>query len=136
VTPESIRIVEQAFEAFSRRDVNAFLALADDDIEFFPEGTSAAARQGRAYRGHDGIRLYFEDVGRVWDELRVMPHRYREVGSRVLVRGRIYARLANGFLIDSPGSWLWDVRDGKVVWVCGYAEDSDAVRAAGLDEAP
>jgi ketosteroid isomerase-like protein len=134
MTSDSIRLVQHAFDAFTRRDAEALIALMDTDVEFFPEGTSAAAHEGRSYHGHDGMRQYFEDIGRVWDELRVMPQRYREIGARVLVHGRIYARLADGFLIDSPGSWLWEVRDGKIVWGCAYAEDADAVRAAGLEE--
>jgi ketosteroid isomerase-like protein len=134
VTSDSIRLVQRAFEAFTHRDLEAMLGLLAPDAEFFPEGTSAALGEDRSYRGHDGMRRYFEDASRVWDELRVMPQRYRQVGDRVLVHGRVYARLANGFLIDSPGSWLWEVRDGKIVWGCAFAEDADALRAAGLEE--
>jgi ketosteroid isomerase-like protein len=118
----NVAVVERAFKAFSERKLEDWLELADPEIEFFPSGTAALAREGRPYSGHDGIRAYFLDVARAWEELRVVPQAYREAGDHVLVRGRIYARAAGGLLVDSPANWVWRVRDGMIVWACAYTD--------------
>src|SRR3954470_17587932 len=98
-------IVRQVFEAFSRRDVAALLALADADIVFRP-ATGRLAGRDEPYRGHDGMRAYLEDVARVWEELRAEPDEYGELGYRVLCTWRVYA-WGVGRVIDAPAGWLW-----------------------------
>jgi hypothetical protein len=46
---ENVEATERAIEAFNRRDLDAFLALAHPDAEH-------VALAGEAYRGHDGLR--------------------------------------------------------------------------------
>jgi ketosteroid isomerase-like protein len=95
-------------------------------------------RAGKPYRGFDGIFAYFHDVGRVWDELEVVPQQYRDAGDHVLVFGRLRARRLGGchggLLIDVPAQWLFRVRDGKVAWAYAYANREEALGALGLEE--
>ena len=56
-------IVRRAFDAFSRRDLNVLLTLADPEIEFMP-ATARVAGRAEPYRGHDGLRTYLADVAR------------------------------------------------------------------------
>ena len=79
-------IVRRAFEAFSRRDLSALLAIADPDIEFMP-ATARVAGRGEPYRGHEGLRTYFADVARVWQELRSEPAEFIEVERRRRLHG-------------------------------------------------
>jgi ketosteroid isomerase-like protein len=110
-----LRLVKRAFEALSRRDVQTLLEVAAPDIEFLAPATATLAREGRSYRGHDGIFRYMRDVARVWEELELIPHRYRPAGDgQVLVIGRVRARGQGGYIVDEGVSWLVDVRDGKV----------------------
>jgi hypothetical protein len=51
---EVAEMAHRALEAFNRRDLDAFLALADDDIEFVPRIVGLGA--GSVFRGHDGAR--------------------------------------------------------------------------------
>jgi ketosteroid isomerase-like protein len=110
-----LRLVKRAFEALSHRDVQTLLEVAAPDIEFLAPATATLAREGRSYRGHDGIFRYMRDVARVWEELELIPHRYRPAGEgQVLVIGRVRARGQGGYIVDEGVSWLVDVRDGKV----------------------
>jgi ketosteroid isomerase-like protein len=133
VEEANIAVVRKAYEAFGERDWESWLALADPEVEFLPAGTAALKRGGRAYHGHTGLREYFEDVEEVWEELRVVPQSFRAVGDHVLVRGRIYARTADGLLVDSAGHWIWRIVGGKVVWGCAYADEDEALEALGID---
>jgi ketosteroid isomerase-like protein len=131
--PANIDLVSRVFEAFTRRDVDAMLELCAPDIEFWGP-TASFAHAGDAYVGHEGMREYFADVARLWRVLEVVPHDFRDLGDRVLVFGRVYARGAGGYISDSPTQWLWRVRADQVVWGRVFTNRAEALAAAGLDE--
>jgi ketosteroid isomerase-like protein len=131
---QKVAIVKRAFEAFAGRDVQAMLEIADREIELFVPGTAAFARGGRAYLGHQGLIRYFRDVARVWDELEVVPQRYREKGEYVVVTGRLRARREGAFLVDEPAQWVWQLRAGKILRARAYTDRDAALAAAGLSE--
>jgi ketosteroid isomerase-like protein len=123
-------VVRRAFDAFSRRDVEALLALADEEIEFRP-ATARVAGRGEPYRGHAGMRAYMSDVARIWQELRTEPSQLLEEGELVVVVGRVYA-WGVGRVIDSPAGWVFRVRDGLLVYGAVFDTRREAMEAAGL----
>jgi ketosteroid isomerase-like protein len=125
--PDEIQLVQKVFDAFMRRDAKAMAELCHPEMEFYPQGTAMLARASAPYRGRTGITEYLDDVEKTWIELRVVPRHYEVLGNRVLVRGRVYARGADGLLIDSTALWVWEVRDGLLVWGCGYADEAEAL---------
>ena len=122
-----IDVVKAVYAAFAARDVEGLLAHAAPDIEFIAVTSDYAGRTG-PYRGHEGMREYLRDVARVWDELRLTPTDYRQVGDQVLVTGRVTARSPARTVAGSTG-WVWRVVDGKVVYIRVYGSAEDAVRA-------
>jgi uncharacterized protein len=130
-TNKNIDLVRRLFEAFARRDVEAVIEMSDPEIEFYAP-TATLAHEGRSYRGHEGIRSYFEDVKRLWEELSVVPEEFREVNGKLLVLGRIHARGAVGYSADSPAGWVWRTRGGKVVSGHVYTDLGEALEAVGL----
>jgi ketosteroid isomerase-like protein len=131
--PANIDLVRRVFDAFTARDIDAMLALSSPEIEFWGP-TASFAREGKPYRGHEGLRQYFDDVASVWRTLEVVPHDFRDLGDRVLVIGRVYARGAGGYISDSPTQWLWGVRGDQVVWGRVFTSRAEALAAAGLEE--
>jgi ketosteroid isomerase-like protein len=127
-------VVKAVFAAFAERDVERVLELIDPDVEFKALTNDFAGRT-EPYRGHEGIREYFRDLARVWDDLRLTPSDYREVGDLVLVTGRVNARSA-ARIVDGSTGWIWRVRDGRVVYGRVYASAADAERAATDAGAP
>jgi ketosteroid isomerase-like protein len=127
---QNAEIVRKVFAAFSRRDVDALLALCDPEIVFVPP-TGRLAGRDEPYRGHDGLRTYMADVSRVWQELRSEPDEYVEIDDdRVLCTGRVYA-WGVGRVIDAPAGWVWRVRDGLVVEGRVYETRRAAYEAVG-----
>jgi ketosteroid isomerase-like protein len=124
-------IVRAIFDAFSRRDLTALLALADPGIVFVPP-TGRLAGRDEPYRGHEGLRAYMADVARVWEELRSEPDEFVELEDDLVVcTGRVYA-WGVGRVIDAPAGWVWRVRDGRVVEGRVYESRRGAYEAAGL----
>jgi ketosteroid isomerase-like protein len=131
---ENVQVIRRLFDAFTRRDVDATLELMAPEIVFFAP-TATLAHEGTSYRGHEGIRSYFADIDRLWEDLQVMPDEYRAEGDKVLVLGQIHARGAVGYLADSPAGWLWELADGKVTHGHVYTKLEDAFRDAGIEPA-
>ena len=128
----NVDIVKDAFAAFERRDVEQLLALARPDIVFEPV-TARIAAGGEPYRGHEGLRRYFEDVARVWQELRPAPDTfYEREGGIVVATGRVYAWGA-GRVVDAPSGWLWRLEGGKLAYGRVFETASGALTAAGID---
>jgi ketosteroid isomerase-like protein len=131
VSEEKSDMVRRVFEAFTERDVDAVLELADPDVEFYAP-TGSIAGHDEPYRGHDGMRQYFEDVARIWEELEVIPHEYRELDDTVVALGRVYGRGLDGLLVDSPTGWIWKLRNGKIYECRVYTSRQETLDAAGL----
>jgi hypothetical protein len=98
----SIRVVEALYEGFRRRDMAAMFRLLAEDVEL---EQSQALPSGGCYRGHDGARRFFGQIG-----------------------SRVNSTLAFERLIDSgahyrvPFVHLWRVRDGKIARAAFYID--------------
>ncbi|HEV3376142.1 MAG TPA: nuclear transport factor 2 family protein [Thermoleophilaceae bacterium] len=120
-------MVKAVFAAFAERDVERVLELTDPEVEFTTV-TSDYAGRTEPYRGHEGMRQYFRDVALVWEDLRLTPREFREVGDSILVTGRVNAR-SPARIFDGSTGWVWRVRDGRVVYGRVYPSARDAERA-------
>ena len=119
--------IRRVFDAFARRDLAAIQDLLDPEVEFIAP-TAELTRGGEPYRGVEGMKEYFADVERVWDELRLDPDRFRQVGDVVLVTGRVWGR-GGGRVVDSSAGWHWRLREGKVVYLRAFGSEGEARRA-------
>ncbi len=122
-----IDVVKEVFAAFAARDAERVVAALDPDVVFIAV-TGGILGRTEPYRGHEGMREYFRDVERVWDELILSPGEFEEVGDAILVTGRVSARSPARTISGSTG-WVWRVRDGLVVYVRVYASAAEAAAA-------
>ncbi len=133
MSQENVEIVRRSFDAIGSNDVDALLSLYDPAVEFLPlTGTQV---ESGGYRGHQGVRDYFAEVGEVWDELRPYAERMQTVGDLVVVVGGCAVRgRGSGVVSDSPLAWVIKVRDGKITSHRGFRTADEALEAAGLSE--
>ena len=132
IQPANVDLVRRMFEAFSQRDIEAMLELVAQEFEFLPPVTASMVKRSEPYRGHEGLRQYFEDASSVWLQLDIIPHEFRDLGDRVLVFGRVYARGEGGYISDSPAAWLWRIEGELIAWGRVYTSRAEALQAAGL----
>jgi ketosteroid isomerase-like protein len=126
-----IDVVKEVYAAFAERDLERVAALLDPDVVFIAV-TGGIIGRTEPYRGHEGMREYFSDVARVWDELILSPREFEHVGDAILVTGRVSARSPSRMISGSTG-WVWRVRDGLVVYVRVYASAAEARAAVGAN---
>jgi ketosteroid isomerase-like protein len=123
-------IAKQAVDAFNRRDVEGFFALAAPDFEWFPAMASSIED---GYRGREGIERYLADIGEAWDEYRVLAEEFRDLDDRVVMLGRIEGRgRGSRAWIDSPTGTIFEFLNDKMLRVRTYLDHEEALRAAGL----
>jgi ketosteroid isomerase-like protein len=120
-------IVQRAFEAFSRGDIDAVLDLCDPDVVVRdPE------RTGTTFRGPDGLRQFFEEWLENWEEYRSEPVELTESGDEILVhaiqtgKGKL-----SGIEIEQDLFVVLRLRDGKFVEYRLYTKREGALASMG-----
>ena len=106
-----VDVVRAIYDAFARRDVEAALAHIHPGAEFHVSGTAARVKRAEPYVGHDGVREYFADAARAWDDLRIVADDVRATLGGVVVFGHVEAQ-ADGKPVRVDAIWSWQVREG------------------------
>jgi ketosteroid isomerase-like protein len=123
----NVEIIRRGLDAYNKGDVEAMLETADPDIEFVPLRSLVV---GGSYRGHEGIRQFFEDLDEEWENRVIRNEDFRERDDSVLLLGEFEARgKASGVEMHSPVAWLFELRDGKVMRMQAYSNQEEALRA-------
>jgi len=133
MSQENVRLVYQGIDAFNRRDVDAFLALMDSEVEFTPY--EVWVQGGHPYRGHAGVRSWWEESFEVLPDLRAEVYQVRDLGNRTFVHGCLRGHGAGSGAPIERTMWLaieW--RDKKEVWWCSFGSEAEALEAARLRE--
>ena len=124
---ESVRVLEELYAAIDDRDLEAFLALTDPEIEFH---SLIAEAGGGIFRGHDGVRAWWDEV---ICSLAVQPNpeEIEAFRDRGITRMRLAGTVAG---VEVPQAmWMaWRLRDGRVIWWQTFRDEDDALRAVGL----
>ena len=130
---ENVELLERAYDAFNRRDLDAFLALMDSDVELIP--FERALEGGGAYRGHNGVKSWWNDAFAVLPEFRVEPQEIQDHGEWTLARGLLRGQGAGSGAGFERVVWhLARWRDRKQVWWSAFDSEAEALEAVGLRE--
>jgi ketosteroid isomerase-like protein len=116
-------------DAINRRDPEAAIAVCDPDVEFL----SVLAVSGKAYRGHAGIREYFEDIASAWEEWRVEVHRIASgADGRVAIVMTMHMRgKESGAALSEQTGHIWTLRGSKLLRNEPFREPEQALREVG-----
>jgi len=120
-----LEVVQAIYAAFAARDIDGVLAHVAEDCEVVVEATARIAGRPGAYRRHAGVREYFDDVGRVWEELQLHARDFRVLPGSVVVMGEVSGR-RDGTSIRRLALWPWALRGGRAL----------SVRVAALGASP
>jgi ketosteroid isomerase-like protein len=133
MSEENVEVVQAAFDAFERGDVESVLNLCDEDIEIVQpaELPGVSPRQ----HGHAGVLEAFAIWPEQWDDFRVEVVGIADMGDRVLVRTLQHGRgRDSGVPVETRFTFLFALRGGKVVEWRMFMREEDALEAAGRRE--
>jgi ketosteroid isomerase-like protein len=131
MSQENVELTHRAYDAFNQRDMGAFLALMDRDVQ--AESRLAAMEGG--YHGHDGIRHWWQNLLEAFPDYTLETVEAREHGNLTLTTARTRGHGADS---DAPVvDTVWIVvhwRDRKAIRWRVLSTEADALEAAGLWE--
>jgi hypothetical protein len=131
VSQQNVDIVRAGFVAFNSEDIERILDFAHPDFETAVSAELSA--EPDTYRGHDGIRRYFESFRDAMEEIRFHPERFWDAGESVVVSLRLTAKgRQTAIAVEQRLAQVWTLRDGKAVGVRTYATLAEAMESAGL----
>jgi ketosteroid isomerase-like protein len=110
-----------------RDDVDGFLAMVDEDVEFT---SMVAEAEGTTFRGHEGVREWWETVRGAFEDPMWEVVEIRESGEGVVLKIRLDGTLSGVPMTQS----VWQastLRDGKVSWWGFFRTEGEALVAVG-----
>jgi ketosteroid isomerase-like protein len=135
MSQEYVESTSRVIDAFNRRDLQAYLALMDPDVEFIPY--EVYLEGGNPYRGHAGIRRWWEDVFAVFPDIRAEVYEIRDFGDRTLIHGCLRGQGAgSGAPMERTMFLVTQWRDKKEIWWCAFGSEAEALEAASPDPDP
>lgn len=131
MSQENVELAYLAFDAINRRDLDALLALMDDDVE----AVSRIVAMEGGLHGHDGIRRWWENWFNVFPDYNIEISEVRDLGDLIIAALRAVGHGAGSDLPFEDAIWLasrW--RGGKCVWWRTFYTQDEALEAAGRPE--
>jgi ketosteroid isomerase-like protein len=131
VSQASIAALRRVIEAFNSGDLERILACTDPDFEaVVPPEFSA---EPDTYRGHEGVRRYFETFAEAMEDVRFEPGRMWDGGDVLVVAMRVTAKgKQTGIPVEQRFAQTWRIRDGRALAVHAFPSLARALEVAGL----
>ena len=111
---QNLTVIQKAFEAFGRGDVQTILGHCTDDCEFFCPGPTTIPYAGTK-KGRAEIQGYFDDLIGTQSDVNLSIDQFVSQGDTVVAIGRYRAKVnSTGKPIDSPVVLTFKLQDGKI----------------------
>ncbi len=127
----NVELSHRVADAFNRRDLDAFVALMDDDVEGHP----LAMDMEGGYCGHAGTRRWWNAQFDSFPDLTIEVLEMNELGDATVAALRMRGHGAGGSVPVDVTIWRvsrW--RDQKCVWWGTFRSETDAVQAVGASQ--
>jgi ketosteroid isomerase-like protein len=122
MSEQNVEIVRR----FLAAEMEEALALADPGIVWNPIEESPE-------QGHDAVRASAVRWKSEWDDYELVPEDFADMGDCVLATVRLRGRgRGSGVEVDARFFDLYTLRDGKIIRMDQFAEESEALEAVGL----
>jgi uncharacterized protein len=127
---QNTKIVQEAYAAFGRGDIQGVLATLDEHVTWKPiTGAGPHVPHAGERHGKGQIREFFDILGRSLTFDRFEPREFIAQGDHVVVLGHYSGRAVRGKAFESDWAMVFRVRNGKVVHFQEFT-DSAAINAA------
>jgi uncharacterized protein len=126
---DNVELVREGFEALREGDPEALMPFVHPEFEVTTPPQLAA--EPDTYRGHDGIRRYFESFYEAMDRVSFEAKEFIPVGELVVVEAVLHTRgRTTGLEAEQRVALVYELKDGKAYRISVYATVDEAVAAA------
>jgi ketosteroid isomerase-like protein len=131
MSQRNVEVVRRGLDALSSGDIARILEFVDPDFEgHVPPELST---EPDTYRGHEGMRRYFQSFWDDMQDIRFEAERLWDAGDAVVVATRMTARgKQTAILVEQRFGQIWTLRDGRAIALENFPCVGDALEAAGL----
>jgi ketosteroid isomerase-like protein len=130
---KNVEVVRRAYAALAEEGVEALLSFTDPEFEVTTPPSLAS--EPDTYRGHDGVRRYFDSFSDGLEGAYFEGREFTALGDRVLVDTVLHARgRTTGIDVEQHAFLLWTLRDGLVIKAQAFLERGLALEASGRRE--
>jgi ketosteroid isomerase-like protein len=128
---ENVELTRRAFDAFNKRNLDAYLALMDEDVEVV---SRLVAMEG-SFHGHDGICRWWQTLFDVWPDYTAQVVEMRDLGDLTITAAQMEGHGAGSDIPSQETIWqVARLRRGKCVWWGTYSTRDEALEAVGQSE--
>jgi ketosteroid isomerase-like protein len=131
VSQENLEVVQAIYRSLNEGDWDGVFRFVDPEFEAtFQRGLIAGTHTGR-----DAVRAIVDDQRAAFDGWITEVERLVESGDRVVAVTRTRWRpKGTDAEIENRNGWIWTIRDGRAVSMCGFPNPNDALEAVGHSE--
>ena len=130
MSDDNLALVMRGWELWNRRDIDGALELIHPDVEWRPGPLLLDVDE--VYRGHEGVRRFWDEFMAPFDSISVEPERHASAGGEVVIQAHFRARGREGVTGEVTVHHRYTIRDGKLALFHAYPSWEEAVAAAGL----
>jgi ketosteroid isomerase-like protein len=124
----NVATARSAIDAFNRGDVEAMLALGDDDFEY--DWSRSMGPNSGVYRGIEGFMDFVRDQWTTFDDVKLEAHEFIPRGQHVIVPSTVHARGREGIPVSANSTHLYTFENGRLVRITLFQEREEALAAA------
>ena len=132
MSQENVEIVRRSLDAYSRRDIDALRALNDPGLEL--DWSASGGSLAGVYRGFDEALRFYEGYFQAFEATVIEPDHFIETDESVVVPNVAHQRGRDGIEVSARGTFVFTLRDQKIIRIRLYQKTDEALRAVGLVE--
>lgn len=135
MSQENIKIANNIYEEFNRRNYSAVLGFFAADFEWFAADHSPLADRS-PYRGLDEVREgVFDRIAAGFESLTIRADEIFDAGDKVVMLGYYESIFkANGKQFQAQVAHIWTFAEGKAVKFQQYADTFQIAQSTKIDE--
>jgi ketosteroid isomerase-like protein len=126
---ENVVVVQNAYAAFARGDIQTILGSLTDDVEWVLPGEGLIPQAG-TYRGLEGVGRFFQLLSQTTEFSALEPREFIADGDRVIVLGFYRGKAKDtGRGFEAQWAMSFTLRSGKVASFREYTDTATIGRA-------
>jgi len=124
MSSDAFEITKQSWIYVDERDLEGFLGIVHEDVEFY---SLVAEAEGGTFSGHDGVRVWWQQVGESLGTLSYEPKEMRELGDGAVLTQLVVSGSFGGVEVPQAMWHAVQTRDGKAAWWGSYRTEKEAL---------
>jgi hypothetical protein len=127
---QNTKVVQEAYAAFARGDIQGILDRLADDVSWTGVyGTAAYVPTSGERRGRAAVATFFKQVAETVSFMKFEPKEFIATGDKVVALGHYVAKTSTGRGFDADFAMVFTLQNGKVTRFQEFS-DSAAINAA------